>query len=78
MAMPRYLIALGLLALVIAGMGMTSVISGSWIWSAATRCSIVLWLALAAVVPTWVHRPEDTPALRLRARWQYRAWLTRR
>ena len=78
MAMPRYLVALGLFALVIVGMGMISVISGSWIWSAATGCSIVLWLALAAVVPKWVHRLEDTPALRFRARGQYRAWLTRR
>lgn len=61
MAMPGYLIVLGLLALVIVAMGMISVVSGSWIWSAATECSIVLWLALGAVVPKWVHRLKDTP-----------------
>lgn len=61
MAMPQYLIVIGLLALVIVSMGMISVISGSWSWSAATGCSIVLWLALAALVPKWAHRPKDTP-----------------
>jgi hypothetical protein len=47
MPMPKYLIGLGLLALSIVVMGMVSVISGSWVWSAATGCFIVLWLALA-------------------------------
>ena len=36
MAMPGYLIALGLRALVIAAVGFISVISGSWVRSAAT------------------------------------------
>jgi uncharacterized membrane protein YvlD (DUF360 family) len=48
MAMPRYLLVLGLFALVIVAMGLISV---SWVWSAAAGCSIVLWLALAALVP---------------------------
>lgn len=61
MAMPGYLIVLGLLALVIVAMGLISVISGSWVWSAATVSSIVLWLVLAAVVPKWTHRHKDTP-----------------
>jgi hypothetical protein len=60
MAMPRYLIVLGLFALVIVAMGLISVISASWVWSAATGCSILLWLVLAAVVPKWAHRPKDT------------------
>jgi hypothetical protein len=36
MAMPKYLIVLGLLALVIVAMGLISVIGGSRVWSAAT------------------------------------------
>ena len=59
--MPRYLIVLGLLALVIATMGVESATSGSWIWSAATEASIVLWLGLAVVVPKWIHRPKHGP-----------------
>jgi hypothetical protein len=61
MDMPRHLIALGFLALVVVAMGFVSVIRGSWDWSAATASSIVLWLALAVVVPKFVHRPKGTP-----------------
>jgi hypothetical protein len=60
MAMPRYLIVLGLLALVVVAMGFVSAISGGWDWSVATGCSIALWLALAAVVPKWAHHAKDT------------------
>ncbi len=58
--MPRHLVVLGFLTLVIVGMGFVSVIGGSWDWSAATASSILLWLALAVVVPRWVHRSTDT------------------
>jgi hypothetical protein len=61
MAMPGYLIVLGLLALVIVAMGLISVISGSWVWSVATVSSIVVWFGLAAVVPKGTHRHKDTP-----------------
>ena len=61
MAMPRYLIALGLLVFVIVAMGLISVVGDSWVWSAATGISIVVWLGLAAIVPKWAHRPKDTP-----------------
>jgi membrane protein implicated in regulation of membrane protease activity len=59
--MPGYLILLGVLALVVVAMGLVSVLTGSWYWSAATATSILLWLALAAVVPKWAHRLEDAP-----------------
>jgi hypothetical protein len=61
MAMPRSLFALGLLVFVIAAMGLIAVVSGTWVWSAATGISIVVWLGLAAIVPKWAHRPKDTP-----------------
>jgi hypothetical protein len=61
MAMPRYLIALGLLVFVIVAMGLISVVGDSWVWSAATGISIVIWLGLAAVVPKRAHRDKDTP-----------------
>jgi F0F1-type ATP synthase assembly protein I len=61
MAVPRYLVTLGLLVFVIAAMRMISVVSGSWILSAVTGCSIVFWLGLAAVGPKWAHRPKDAP-----------------
>lgn len=37
MAMPRYLIVLGSLALLIVAMGLIGVIGDSWVWSAATE-----------------------------------------
>ena len=60
MDMPRHLIVLGFLSLMVVALGLVSVIGGSWDWSAATASSIVLWLALAVVVPRWVHRTTDT------------------
>jgi hypothetical protein len=59
--MPWYLVILGVLALVVCAMGLVSLFSGSWDWSVATESSIALWLALAVVVPRWVHRTKDAP-----------------
>ncbi|MGA2837652.1 MAG: hypothetical protein ABSF84_13740 [Acidimicrobiales bacterium] len=60
MAMPGYLAVLGLLALGIVVLGVISVVTGSWAWSAATGSSVAIWFVLAAVVPKWAHRPEGT------------------
>ena len=49
MAMPRYLIVLGIFALVIVAMGLIGEVRGSWFWSAATGISIVVWLTFSAV-----------------------------
>ena len=61
MTVPRYLIALGLLVFVIVAMGLIRVVSGSWVWSAATGISIVVWLGLAGLLPKWTHRHKSTP-----------------
>ncbi len=60
MAMPGYLVVLGMVALAIVAMGMISVVTGGWVWSAATVSSIAIWFVLAAVVPKWAHRPNGT------------------
>ncbi|MGD0883097.1 MAG: hypothetical protein ABSB09_16150 [Acidimicrobiales bacterium] len=60
MTMPGYLVVLGVLALVNVAMGVISVVTGSWPWSAATVSSIVLWFVGARVVPNWTHRRKGT------------------